>query len=1073
MKSRIFWTIALASIVITWGCGDDSGTNTVTKSEAGDACTKKSDCADGLVCADGMCVTKVGLDEDCSGEYVSCEEGECVDGTCQVVTVTKPAGSRCAERSECSEGLDCIDGFCGTRISLGEDCTGAFAYCEEGECVDGTCQKASDLKPAGGTCAARSECADGLDCIWGVCGTGVGLGEDCSGEFVFCVEGECLDGTCQNPPEQPDLVACSEDAPCEAPLRCGGDGYCHEPAEPGGECGKTVPCPEGQFCGMDGFCSDLLDLGHACTDHSECAGDAICDNVCMIFGREIGSACSEFEQCVKTADCVDNVCRVSVKDGESCDENHLCPEGDICFTYAGSSVCSVNHGACQSDDDCWGDSYCCLDDSCSPKEFCVSYGEGPRGNQNEACEFSNEHRIFEAAIQCEWKAPETTDPYPNHANVLMTPLVMNTPHDSGKAQEIIFTTYNNTDGGAPSGQGSDIRFYGVIRIINGETCELLESIFDDNNHIIGGSNLAMADVDGDGFVEIFASRGTAQHAGNGGGLVAFHWDKEAGKYVTWWQTKQHSGNLNWGGPAIHDLNNDGVPEIIGYGGEVFNTLTGERLNSGQGAIAELYYTPTLGDLDNDGAVEIIGTVNTYRWDSSKNQWVVAYTKKTSTGIHPAFADFGMRNTDGSFNPNILDGRAEIVNCGTGIVQISTLEGENVLLVTGLSGGGPCTIGDFDGDGFPEVATAFGDSYRIFDPGSGSSILWSKLSQDASSASTGSSLFDFDGDGAMEAVYADECYTRVYDGRTGDVLFSAYRSSATWHENPVIADVDNDDAAEIVVGSNNAMTCKSPDPIHRGIRCAKDEDCKSGICRVGLCRCTTNDECNWRTDQSGKLLNEYGCVGTLTAEDQPAEGNVCRAIRSNSERVTGVRVMKDRLDRWVSSRNIWNQHAYSITNVNDDQTVPSTSQWLQNFLASALNNFRQNKQGKVAANYAPDITGRFVGETCARDGDVVLLGAEVCNRGMKIIASLMPASFYAYGHDEEGKETYQHLCTSYTSENVPVGGCLHVTCTIDDVITGDVVLIVNDDGKGGRTSIECNEKNNGDRTTIKDCPVVIN
>lgn len=215
------------------------------------------------------------------------------------------------------------------------------------------------------------------------------------------------------------------------------------------------------------------------------------------------------------------------------------------------------------------------------------------------------------------------------------------------------------------------------------------------------------------------------------------------------------------------------------------------------------------------------------------------------------------------------------------------------------------------------------------------------------------------------------------------------------------------------------------------------------------------------------------MGTLTAEDQPAEGNVCRAIRSNSERVTGVRVMKDRLDRWVSSRNIWNQHAYSITNVNDDQTVPSTSQWLQNFLASALNNFRQNKQGKVAANYAPDITGRFVGETCARDGDVVLLGAEVCNRGMKIIASLMPASFYAYGHDEEGKETYQHLCTSYTSENVPVGGCLHVTCTIDDVITGDVVLIVNDDGKGGRTSIECNEKNNGDRTTIKDCPVVIN
>ena len=138
---------------------------------------------------------------------------------------------------------------------------------------------------------------------------------------------------------------------------------------------------------------------------------------------------------------------------------------------------------------------------------------------------------------------------------------------------------------------------------------------------------------------------------------------------------------------------------------------------------------------------------------------------------------------------------------------------------------------------------------------------------------------------------------MYDGATGDVLFSAYRSSSTWHEYPVIADIDNDESAEIVVGSNNGLTCPPKpanlaaaqkiadkircektadcpsardtcmsvlcrytatsdtdkkncagdhqcvdvptvtiDPIHRGLRCASDKDCKSNRCVGGLCRC---------------------------------------------------------------------------------------------------------------------------------------------------------------------------------------------------------------------------------------------
>jgi hypothetical protein len=51
------------------------------------------------------------------------------------------------------------------------------------------------------------------------------------------------------------------------------------------------------------------------------------------------------------------------------------------------------------------------------------------------------------------------------------------------------------------------------------------------------------------------------------------------------------------------------------------------------------------------------------------------------------------------------------------------------------------------------------------------IAWSRSTQDLSSNVTGSSIFDFEADGRSEVVYGDECFVRVYDGQSGDVLFS--------------------------------------------------------------------------------------------------------------------------------------------------------------------------------------------------------------------------------------------------------------------------------------------------------------
>src|SRR5699024_4142347 len=81
-------------------------------------------------------------------------------------------------------------------------------------------------------------------------------------------------------------------------------------------------------------------------------------------------------------------------------------------------------------------------------------------------------------------------------------------------------------------------------------------------------------------------------------------------------------------------------------------------------------------------------------------------------------------------------------------------------------------------------------------------LWDVKTQDNSSSTTGSSVFDFQGDGAAEVIYNDELFLRVYDGATGTVLFEEPNSSYTALEYPVIVDDDNDGAAKIVVGSND-------------------------------------------------------------------------------------------------------------------------------------------------------------------------------------------------------------------------------------------------------------------------------
>jgi hypothetical protein len=421
---------------------------------------------------------------------------------------------------------------------------------------------------------------------------------------------------------------------------------------------------------------------------------------------------------------------------------------------------------------------------------------------------------------------------------------------------------------------------------------------------------------------------------------------------------------------------------------------------------------------------------------------------------------------------------------------------------------------------PQLATAGAYAYRLFDlqctaangcQDPAKFIRWSQPSQDCSSGATGSTIFDFEGDGKAEAIYADECFVRVYDGKTGDVLFSQAHATATWWEQNIVADPDHSDRSKIIFSNageasvfsncnagtpdrtpavpSNAAFNGMMDKIYKGLRCATNEDCPSMNCQMGYCRCTVQTsgppdiQCGNDYDPPVTDGNaaSTGFVCTAPLPGTPGTGNVCRMMHGNvttkatsDKWFTGIRVYKDKLDRWASSRAMWNQHAYSITNINDNGSIPKTSAWAQNFKDPKLNNYRQNRQGSTSNDLA-DITGALdAADACKLDANMkVTFTGHICNRGLRGVGANMPATFYLGGGD--AGPLGMPVCQAETAGPVPVGGCVAIECKAPaaNVPPGSTItMIVNDAGGGApgsnRIVDECNYVNNTATLTIDKC-----
>ena len=332
---------------------------------------------------------------------------------------------------------------------------------------------------------------------------------------------------------------------------------------------------------------------------------------------------------------------------------------------------------------------------------------------------------------------------------------------------------------------SEMSFGGraVIRIVDGRTGEEHLTISDPpfgHATVMGSTGLlALGDVDSDGDIELITT--------DGFDLLVFETDGLLNRRLA---LRRPLGLDDIGLTiALADMNQDGVVEIILREQVVSYDRSLDWTAWLTDPAATWGATSQVADLDpaSPGLELLIGNV---LYDASGNLlWHADTVPAGATAIG---------DVDGDCDPEIaltsgLDHR------GVGELRLLDHEG-NVLsgpsLLPMSRPSGPLMV-DLNGNGRSEVVVPASQEICAFEwtPG-GLRELWrADRDDDCCSLAT---AFDFDGDGLPEIVYNDEYDWRVRDGLTGALLHAEPYISGTTIEIPVIADIDADGAAEILI-----------------------------------------------------------------------------------------------------------------------------------------------------------------------------------------------------------------------------------------------------------------------------------
>ena len=497
----------------------------------------------------------------------------------------------------------------------------------------------------------------------------------------------------------------------------------------------------------------------------------------------------------------------------------------------------------------------------------------------------------------------------------------------------------------------------AVTCIRGDTGALNWNFTDTTNaQLTRAVHGAFADLDDDGQMEIAFPR-------KGGGVFAVD---ETGHLE--WSNKNYTYQGDRGGVSIANLDGQGNPEVI-FGDAVFDGATGKLLwtnnrrfgtGANRGATSRGDFS-VAADLDQDGIPELIAGTTAYDLVNNNGTWThtIKWNRTDLVDGFPAVADF-----DG-------DGKGEVVLVSSGKVYLLNDDGSTLWGPIYLDGvGGPPSVGDADMDGRPDVAVAAaGHLYLINADGN---IMWQSATQDYTSETTGSTFFDLEGDGAVEVVYNDENFLRIYDGRTGIKRLELRSDSSTATEYPIIADVDGDREAELII--------LSPD---------------------------------------STKIRALGSIG----------------------------------HRWVGTRPLWNQHAYHITNINDDGRIPliEPASW------KGQNSFRSNTINIYGEEDLPNAVAGSIWVTQQGDPAQVILTFIVAN------ASLVPLAELPWAVYDGDPSAGGVAIATGSATNLSAGQFKQVSTAWQAPSEGNktIYLVVDP----GDVIQECNEADNSRNTTV--------
>ncbi|MBA2664090.1 MAG: hypothetical protein H0U74_17500 [Bradymonadaceae bacterium] len=727
----------------------------------------------------------------------------------------------------------------------------------------------------------------------------------------------------------------------------------------------------------------------------------------VVFG--LGSALSGCSSCTDVIPPV-----TDQDDGGLSIDRDACAD-DLCPPLG---LCALQY---QCEASCCAPGELCIEGAChSPGDSCRHSSHCPLGQVCEAtlercipeageCIYKPDLDIFDPVVLTAWRADSST-PEPAYMQVMMTPAVVDITENGNP--DIVFSSFR------------DSVYYrdGILRAVDGRTFEPVFDLIDVERRVHPGSSLAIGDIDGDGRNEIVAVQPS------GYGLIVF--DDHTTDWAIKWRTEPF--RMQEDGAVLVDLDGDGRVEVVAAN-RVFDGQTGELLCENS-AVGNAPFQSVAVDLSGDGRLEVLAGNGAFRFESDGQGGFrcPTYWLHEHGGGFPAVGDFGTF-TSGRRDFDTRDGIPEVVTVSLDASrQIQLVNGQSGKRIWAASiptaghplfsrtlcesktGAGPPTVADFNGDGRANIATAGACFYAVFD--TDGSLMWKMPTQDFSSRNTGSSVFDFQGDGKAEVIYGDECFLRVFDGSgngdgTTDILFEVANTTGTLRELPVIVDVDNDFHADIVVTSN---------------------DYSNGA--TGLCHHT------WPNFQE----------------------------RGGASR--GVRVIRDRHNRWVSTRPVWNQHAYHVTNVCDgrvDALCPGRenkpgaipTRPVANHSLTHLNNFRQNVQGEADLFHAPDLTILGIVSRCGELG--LEIEVVVANQGARGVPPGLAVALYASIRGNEELVTVLE-----TSKSLAPGAreTLRFAWNDSPLVRGDGTIVTlrahadldeNEEQQHG----ECNEDNN--------------